>query len=406
MTDVLDELRDADPVDRASLEVPPALAARVVAARGRRRHRGRRPAILICVAVAGAAVVAVMLDRGDGVGRLSLADKAYAATTGPGVRHWRISIRTYINGKRRGIVQHQEGWARGETLHMLLFDERRLTSDIHQTPVKTRSWGAGMNDYVETPTPKRRARGPLQLGDPFAEFRRAHDAGQLVRVNATTYRVRPDKQSFAPEATLTYELDPRTALPARAVLAYTRGAGPSPSALEGARYRVVFSYDAYERIPDTAANRAKVELLAHPGAGPSKTDARTVFGILRDGAPLTDKQHELVATFAKHAVFGKPRLDVSTARRGPHDVILVGGHGYVGMMRHGGGTLATVDTAVKRGMAMGGGAVNRNHSMYVVVPDGVKAIRARLPHHPWRTFPVKQNIAVLPDGGYHFDLVR
>lgn len=407
MTDLLDELRDADPVDRAGLDVPPGLAARVAAGRDRRRPRGpRRAATVIGGAVAVVAVVVVVLGGGDGGGRLSLADRAYAATGGPGVRHWTISIRTLINGTRRGIVQRQEGWARGGTLHMLLFDGHRVTSDIRQTPVKTRSWGAGMNDYIETPTPERRARGPLQLGDPFADFRRAHDAGQLVRVNATTYRVRPDKQSFAPGSTLTYELDPSTALPARAVLAYTRGPGPSPSALDGAHYRVVFTYDTYERLPDTAANRAKLELLPHPGAGPSKTDARTVFAILHDGAPLTDKQQQLVAIFAKHALFGKPRFDITSARRGPHDVVLIAGEGYVGMMRNGGGTLATVDTAVKRGMAISGGAANKSHRMYVVISDDVTAIRARLPHHPWRTFPVKQNVAVLPNAGYHFTLRR
>jgi hypothetical protein len=407
MTDLLDELRDANPVDRAGVEVPRGLAARVAADRERRRPRGpRRAAPLIGVAVAVVAVVAVVLGGGNGGGRLSLADRAYAETGGPGVRHWTISIRTFINGTRRGIVQRQEGWGRGGTLHMLLFDERRLTTDLRQTPAETRSWGAGMNDYIETPTSKQRARGPLQLGDPFAAFRRAHDAGQLVRVNATTYRVRPDKQSFAPGSTLTYELDPNTALPARAVLAYTRGPGPSPSALDGAHYRVVFTYDIYERLPDTPANRAKLELLPHPGAGPSKTDARTVFAILRDGAPLTDKQQRLVAIFAKHATFGTSRFDVASARRGPHDVVLIAGQGYVGMMRNGGGTLATVDTAVKRGMAISGGAVNKRHSMYVVVSDDITAIRARLPHHTWRTFPVKQNVAVLPNAGYHFTLRR
>jgi hypothetical protein len=407
MTDFLDELRDADPVDRATLEVPPGLASRVAAGRDRRRARSARPgALLIATAVAVVAVVAVVLGGGDGRGRLSLADRAYAATAGPGVRHWTISIRTFINGTRRGIIQRQEGWARGGTLHVLLFDWHRLTTDIRETPAKTRSWGSGMNDYTEVPTPKRRARGPLQLGDPFAEFRRAHDAGQLVRVNATTYRVRPDKHSFAPGSTLTYELDPRTALPARAVLAYTRGPGPSPSALDGAHYRIVFTYDTYERLPDTAANRAKLELLPHPGAGPSKTDARTVFAILRDGAQLTDEQQQRIAMFAKTAFLGRPRFDVSSARRGPHDVILIAGKGYVGMMRNGGGTLATVDTAVKRGMAISGGAVNKSHSMYVVAPDDVKAIRARLPHHPWRTFPIEQNVAILPNGGYHFTFVR
>lgn len=406
MTDLLDQLRDADPVDRATLEVPPALAARVAAGRGRRRHRSRRPVSLTALAVAGLAAVVVVLGRGHGDGRLSLADKAYAATAGQGVRHWRISIRTFIDGKRRGIVQREEGWARGGTLHVLLFDGGRVTSDIRETPVKTRSWGAGMNDYVELPTPRRRAGGPLQLGDPFADFRHAHDAGQLVRVNATTYRMRPDKRGFPPEATLTYELSSKTALPASAVLAYTRDAGPSPSASDGARYRVVFTYDTYERLPDTAANRAKLELLEHPGAGPSKTDARTVFALLRDGAPLTDKQHELAANFAQHGYFGKPRFDVTSARRGPHDVVLIAGEGYVGMMRNGGGTLATVDTAVTRGMAIGGSAVDKDHSTYVVVPDGVKGVRARLPRQPWRTFPVEQNVAVLPNGGYHFKLVR
>jgi hypothetical protein len=76
------------------------------------------------------------------------------------------------------------------------------------------------------------------------------------------------------------------------------------------------------------------------------------------------------------------------------------------MMRNGDGTLATVDTAVKRGMAISGSSVNRNHSMYVIAPDGVKALHARLPHHRWQAFPVTQNVAVLPNGGYHFVFAR
>jgi hypothetical protein len=407
MSDLLDELRDADPVDRATLEVPPTLAARVAAGRERRPPRTRRQvAVLVAIAAATVAVVASVLGGGDGRGRLSLADRAYAATSGPGVRHWTISIRTYINGRRRGIVQRQEGWARGATLHVLLFDGHRLNTDIRQTAAKTRSWSSGINDYIETATPKHRAQGPLQLGDPFAEFRRAHQAGKLVRVNATTYRVKPDKRILAPGSTLTYELDPDTALPARAILVYTRGPGTSSSPLDGAQYRIVFTYDTYQRLPDSAANRAKLDLLPHPGAGPSKTDPRSVFAILRDGASPTDKQRRLVTLLAKHGLFGKPGFDVSSARRGPHDVVLIAGQGYVGMMRGQGGTLATVDTAVKRGMAISGGAVSKDHSMYVVVSDDVKAVRARLPHRRWRTFPVTENVAVLPNAGYHFTLVR
>lgn len=403
MTDLLDQLRDADPVDRASLQVPPALEARVAAGQGRARRLRRGPAVLTGLTVIGAVVIAAMLAS-NGDGRLSLADKAYAATAGPGVRHWRISTRTFIDGKPRGIVQHQEGWARGAILHVLLFDASRLSTDLRETPGKTRSWGAGSNDYIETPTPKRRASGPLQLGDPFAEFRRAHDAGELVRVSPTSYRMRPDKRSFPPDATLTYELDPQTGLPTKTILAFTRHAGPIPSAFDGAHSRTVFTYDSYERLPDNAANRAKLELLAHPGAGPSKTDARSVFALLREGAPLTDKQRKLVATFARSGFFGTPRFDISSARRGPHDVVLIAGKGYVGMMRHGGGTLATVDTAVKRGMAIGGSAADKSRRLYVVVPDGIHAVSARLPHQAWRTFDVEQNVAVLPNGGYHFEL--
>jgi hypothetical protein len=405
MSDLLEDLRDADPVDRATLQIPPRLAARIADSRSK-RSQPRGLAVVTVVAVAAAAVIAIVLGLGAGEGRLSLADQAYAATAGPGVRHWRISIRTFINGKQRGIVQHQEGWAHSGILHVLLFNGHRLTSDVRETSVKTRSWGAGQNDYIEVPTPKGGPRGPLQLGDPFAQFRQAHDAGRLVRVNATTYRMRPDNLGYPPAATLTYELDPRTALPARAVLAYTRETGPSPSALDGARYRVVFAYDSYQRLPDTATNRANLELLAHPNAGPSRTEARTVFAILRNGAPLTRKQHELIASFAKAVFFERPHFDIATARRGPHNVVLIAGDGYVGMMRHGGGTWATVDTAVKRGMAIGGGAVNENHSMFVVVPDGVRTVRARLPQHSWKTFRVRRNVVVLPSGGYHFKLVR
>jgi hypothetical protein len=406
MSDLFDELRDADPVDREQLEVPPALAARIAASGPPRSHRRVRPLLVGAVGLTAAIVIAGALSRGDGGGRLSLADKAYAATTGQGVRHWKISVRTFIDGRRRGIVQRQEGWAQGATLHVLLFDGRHLTTDMHSTPGGTRSWSAGMNDYIQVAAPKHGVTGPLSLGDPFADFRRAYDTGRLVRINATTYRMRPNRQSIPPEATVTYELDAKTARPTESVFAYTRARGPSPTPDDGRHVRTVFTYDTYERLPDTAANRSKLNLLPHPGAGPSKTDARAVFSILRDGAPVTGKQRDLIAVFAKHAMFGAPRFDVASARRGPHGVVLIAGHGYVGVLRNGGGTLATVDTAIKRGMAIGGSAVNRNHSMYVVAPDGVKAIRARLPHHSWKTFAVTQNVAVLPNGGYHFRFLR
>ncbi|HET8535645.1 MAG TPA: hypothetical protein VFL73_00575 [Solirubrobacteraceae bacterium] len=406
MTDLLDELRETNPVDREGLEVPPALAARVATPPHRPQRKNGRTVVMVA-GLTIAVFVAIALSRGDSADRLSLAAKAYAKTAGPGVRHWRISLRTYINGRPRGIVQRQEGWARGGTLHILLFEAHHLSSDIRQTPSHSRSWGAGMNDYVDVPAPQHRQRGPLQLGDPFAEFRRAYDAGRLVRIDATTYRMRPDHRQFPAGSTLTYELQPTTALPAKMTLSYIREPHPfDVGHADGAHISTVFTFDSYERLPDTAANREKLKLLPHPGAGPSTTDARSVFSILRDGAQLTARQRKLVALFAKHALFGKPRFDVASARSGPHGIVLVAGKGYVGMMRNGGGTLATVDTAVRRGMAISGSSVNRNHSMYVIAPDGVRALRARLPHHLWQSFPVTQNVAVLPNGGYHFVFVR
>lgn len=404
MTDLLDELRELNPVDPARVEVPPAVAGRVARGPRRRPPRASRTTMLAAVALGIGVALAVVLG-GGGRGHLSLADKAYAATNGPGVRHWKISIRTFIDGRRRGIVQRQEGWARNSTLHVLLFDGRHLGSDIRETAQRTRSWSAGMNDYIETTTPKRRARGPLALGDPFAEFRRAHRAGRLVQLDATTYRLRADRGAFPPDATFTYTLNPQTALPTSAVMAYTRKRGPVPSAFDGAKYRVVFKFERYERLPDTAANRAKLRLLPHPGAGPSKTDARSVFALLRDGAPPSAEQRRFVTLFAD-GNHERAHLDPASARRGPHGVVLIAGRGYLGMLAGRGATLATVDTAVKHGLAMGGSAINKDRPMLVVVPDGVRAVRARLPHRDWRTFPVTQNVAALPNGGYRYVMVR
>ncbi|MGZ6562431.1 MAG: hypothetical protein ACXVH1_23095 [Solirubrobacteraceae bacterium] len=74
-------------------------------------------------------------------------------------------------------------------------------------------------------------------------------------------------------------------------------------------------------------------------------------------------------------VFEEPRFDIASARRGPHDVVLIAGNGYIGMCATA-AALATVDSAVKRGMA------NKSHNMYVAVSDNVTAIAARLPGRP------------------------
>ena len=353
------------------------------------------------------------LGRASGGGGVSLADRAYAATSGPGVRHWKIAIRTYIDGRQRGGVQRQEGWSRNEVLHVLLFDAHRLSSDIRSTPAGTRSWSARAKDIYRTPPLRGQRSGPLSLGDPFEQFRHAHQTGRLERLSATRYRIRPDKRNVPQGASFIYELDPKTARPLRVTLEYGFGKAPTvggqlPAKPKPRHYRTVFSYELYERLLDTSTSRGKLQLLPHLGAGPSATDARTVYALLRNGTIVRGKPRTIVETFARYAGGGgtNPHPQAADARRGPQGVILIPGRGYLGMMRRSGGTLATVDTAAKRGLAISGSAINTNAHMYVVVPDGVRALRARSPGHAWLTFPVRQNVSVLPNGGYHSRMIR
>jgi hypothetical protein len=110
-----------------------------------------------------------------------------------------------------------------------------------------------------------------------------------------------------------------------------------------------------------------------------------MFAIARDCAPLTDKQHQLVATFAstpcsesRALMYQAPIADRTTSSSSA-------GHGYVRMMRHGAGPWRR----------------DRRQAR-----DGHQRRRRTADSPPLEDFPVRQNIAVLTNGGYHFDLVR
>src|ERR1700743_3011606 len=102
MIDLLEELREANPVDPLALE-PPRLPAMP------RRRWPFAPALL--AAVIAAAVV--LATHGDSP---SLAARADAAGSRPGIVHWRIELSGYSNG-RLGSRQRIEGWALGKVTH-------------------------------------------------------------------------------------------------------------------------------------------------------------------------------------------------------------------------------------------------------------------------------------------------
>src|SRR5262249_37135608 len=114
MTDLLDQLADANPVRVEDLEVP---AFRPAPQRKRPSRRGR----LALAAGAGAlGVVAVLaLLPGRSHPPKDLAARAYAATSGDGIAHWRLVFNTYVGGKLHHGHMRVEGWARHGVVHEL-----------------------------------------------------------------------------------------------------------------------------------------------------------------------------------------------------------------------------------------------------------------------------------------------
>lgn len=382
MPDMLELLREANPVDAEELSLP----------RTPRRPARRRHVELVAVVVAiGVAALALMLTRG---GSADLAARAYAATNG-GITHWRTDIVTRGNGR---FVSHErvEGWASAWTTHVLLYDvvhgKARLTSETRVANGRAKSWGAVTNDYVSVRNhPVQRA--PLSfVADPMALFRRAYREERLTRVSARVYRL-ASGAGTDPQVTYDYELDPRTARPRRLVMTSPRSV-------------ITFDFARYERLDPTTATRAKLDLLPHPGAGPSKTPAAEHFAALRDGAPPAAADEQQLARMA--GSMRRFHVDRAGIRVLAPDVWLAPGRGYVCMFTrlHGrlggfGGTCDTVDTAVQRGLSSGtpGGEV------LVAVADDVTAVRARIPGR-WKTFPVRDGLARLPWPVYQKRLIR
>jgi hypothetical protein len=390
MTDVLERLRDANPVDPDTLDLPP-LAVRPAA---------RRRWALLALPVAGVAVLAVLvLVRG---GSADLAARAYAAMS-TGIAHWRTETVTTHDGRvtARGRM---EGWASRWVTHVLEYDVQhsraRLTTDRRIADGRERMWTAEDDDYTSFAVAKAQHTGQLPGDDPAAAFRRAYREGRLEPIGHNVYRATVPVHGGG-SWTIDYELDPSTAVPRRVVSTWVGPAG---------RDVLTYTFPLYEKLSASAANRAKLRMLPHPGAGPSKSAAADHFAVLRDSGPLSAADRTLLAPLARD--MSRFHVDLDGARRLASRAWLVPGRGYVCLMVAApkgqplggvGGTCRTVDRAAEDGLSSG----SPGHGWTLAVADGVTRVQVhRYGHSGWRSVAVHRNLVRIPWFHAEWRLVR
>ncbi|WP_027005463.1 hypothetical protein [Conexibacter woesei] len=402
---LLDDLRAANPVpDPDALELPATLAARALAGPEPRAPRAPRRRLLPAagvLAAAGAAVAFLLLALGGGgAGTPDLAARAYAASAAHGVTHWRIDMAGFDANGRQRSHQRQEGWKRGATMHVVWteFHHSRphVSFDYRQVGRRTRAWMSVSDTYNDTTLPKRRTLTgedvTFRFGDPMVAFRLAYQQHRLRDLGGGRFGVVFKHISLGD---VVYEVEPETGRPLRLVLS----GNPKGT-------REVWTFTTYESLPDTQANRDRLLLLPHPGAGPGDEDPATWFRALRDGARPPARWQAVIDKTAGARRFGE---DPSTARVLTKDVFLVAGRHYVCMdsvsMPSGspklarmlgpslGGTCVPIKKALANGIAVGLG-----DSTILAVRDGVRAVDARRWTGAWRRFPVRGGYVRLPGG--------
>jgi hypothetical protein len=321
-----------------------------------------------------------------------LASRAYAAITGPGVVHWRTEIVNFADG-RPTVRQRQEGWAAGGVQHVVDYDlpqgRPRLVTDTVITHDRQTSYSPASDHVFTGPAPKLATSGGVLYGDPMEAFRLAERAGELVQAGPNRYRVDPSRLPGPADRvegqTWTYVLDPRTARPTDLILTSNSGRASKR------HYRTEFHFAVYERLPDTADNRARLRALPH--RAPSRVDPAVFFGVLRTGSRPTPAQRAAARPLVAHGPF---KLDLRRARAAGRALVIPGPNGIC-LQVDSGGTCNGLRPSVRHGLALSGSRTGA----WMLVPDGVASVRARLPRHPWRSFPVHHNIVRLPNGGYH-----
>jgi hypothetical protein len=251
MTDVLELLREVNPEQAESLELPVSLRGQQIkqittgSSRPKRRLALTAASVLSCAAAV--AVVFLVMSGGP-----NLAARAYAASDGPGVAHWVVTIDAYTDGSTT-THQTDEGWTDGKTTRDLLTSnggsensvtERQVRAGIERTRVN----GGPISDGPASSTDLQRS---LPGGDPFEAFRIAYRAGRLDRVSDTRFAVKDGA------VTLVYDLDPSDATPRTLTETTAESQGQG-----GHTTKIVTRFERYELLPLTSDNLAHLQLQA------------------------------------------------------------------------------------------------------------------------------------------------
>jgi hypothetical protein len=361
--------------------------------------------VAIGVAVVLVAMLALVPGRATRPGGKTLAARAYAAVTKPGVVHWRTALRTHVNG--HGHTQTiTEGWSHNGVTHILMWELRdhrpHLVMDTRIAGGRTATWLATSDTIMHgkaTPTTS----DPNTLGDPMAIFRRAYKAGKLSPLGPNRLKVDlPGRSDNQGDFTAYYDMDPKTALPLRYVLGGRNGD------------RTTVQVRTYETLPFNETTRAALRMLDHPAPASSTSSAEQRFAVLRNGPRPTG---ELAAALKRIA--GDQRFDASAARQvapgyalapTKDGVCLVSvnesgvGAGCVGLtyaLRRGIGT----GVPNPRPIPIGKGQPPLEAGIRLVVPDGVVAVKTRF-HGKWTRRPVRHNYLRIPRFSGQYVLVH
>jgi hypothetical protein len=389
VSDVLERVREADPVDAAALEVPAELAVRALT---RPPRTGWRRGVTVgggTVALAAVVVALVVVLPGPGGGHRD----PYAALASGGITHWRMDI---INPG--GARQRYEGWAAGGVTHEVAYDlvggRARMVSESRTEPDgRSRVWTAVSGETRSEPpaAPGASQAAMIPSGDPAAAFRAAYRAGRLKRVDAVTFRI-----AYPPDFQVTYTVDPDSGVPRRLVV----GAVGAADAGTGT---TTVEIPVYEHLPATAANRAKLALGVHAVPRAPGT-ARELFAALRaPDAPPAARVAEL-GDLLMHMGDHHHAADAAAARA-------VGEGGDVWLMPNGGRVCIAVADAGGSGMGSSclilgkvesrGVSVSDGVTTFVAVPDGVTGVS-----DGGRTFPVRAGLARVPGLSTTYRLIR
>jgi hypothetical protein len=404
MIDLLDDLRHANPIDPDTLDVPPY--ARRARPSAPRRRAGRLALAATGIALLIVAAVALIPGRAsehDG----TLAARAFAAVTKPGVVHWRTALRTHV-GDQGNTQTMTEGWSHNGVTHILMWElynhKPHLELDLRTADGHTTTWSP-TDEHARQGKAAPASSDPNHLGDPMAIFRRAYKAGKLSPLGRDRLKVdlpgRSDNEGEG-DFTTYYDIDPKTSRPVRYVV--TQPGGPT----------MTVQFRVYETLPFNATTLAKLRLLDHPAPASDSTTALAHFTVLRQGTPPTGK---LGAAVRRTTRFG--HLDASTARKVAPGIALIpsdDGVCLIAVLGSGAGSGCTGLThALKRGLGMGvpnpaplpksTRVTGLKAGVDLAVPDEVEAVMTRF-HGHWTRRPVHGNFIHLPRFSGQYVLVK